>query len=120
MEALYLRIVSLAMFLSVALGAFGAHALKERVEPYYLAVWEKAVLYQMIHGIALILIVLLSKSNAITEETGKKVFILFSLGILIFSGSLYALVLSGVKTLGAFTPIGGILFLIGWAVLIAG
>lgn len=106
-------------FLSVALGAFGAHALKERLSERYLAIWETAVQYQMFHAVALIAIAILMHPNLLgasgaLSTAGYAILI----GIIIFSGSLFALALSGVGILGAITPIGGVAFLVGWVMLI--
>lgn len=106
-------------FLSVALGAFGAHALKERLTERYLAIWETAVQYQMFHAVALIAIGILLHPNLLGTSgalTGAGYAIL--IGIIIFSGSLFVLALSGVGILGAITPIGGVAFLVGWVLLI--
>lgn len=106
-------------FLAVALGAFGAHALEERLSERYLAIWETAVQYQMFHAIALIAIGILMHPNLLGASgalTGAGYAIL--LGIVIFSGSLFVLALSGVGILGAITPIGGVAFLVGWVLLI--
>lgn len=99
-------------FLGVALGAFGAHALKTRLAPGMLQAWNTGVLYHLIHAVALFALGLFLKtSGAELKITGW----LFFAGILLFSGSLYALALTGIKPLGAITPIGGLCFLAGWA-----
>jgi len=103
---------SISAFLAVALGAFAAHGLKQHLDEYELGIWQTAVDYQMTHSLGLILIGLLAKSFSI--NLNKPGFIMLT-GILIFSGSLYALSLSGIKTLGMITPIGGMCFLIAWA-----
>lgn len=103
-------------FLGVALGAFGAHGLRARVTPDMLAVWKTAVEYQMYHAFALLVLGLLALPGRLSTAAGA----LFLAGIVLFSGSLYALVLSGVRVLGAITPFGGVCFLIGWVVLAAG
>ncbi|PPE73877.1 DUF423 domain-containing protein [Solimonas fluminis] len=104
-------------FFAVALGAFGAHALKERLTPDLLAVWRTAVEYHFYHALALLAVGLLARqlqpSGALTAAG-----VCFALGVLLFSGSLYALALSGVRVLGAVTPFGGLLFLAGWACLV--
>lgn len=104
-------------FLGVGFGAFGAHALKARLSPELLAVYRTAVEYQFWHALALLAVGLLAltRPGALLVASGW----CFTLGILIFSGSLYALALSGVRVLGAITPIGGLLFLAGWALLTA-
>jgi len=103
---------SISAFIAVALGAFAAHGLKQHFGEYELGIWQTAVDYQMTHSLGLILIGLLAKSFSI--NLNKPGFIMLA-GILIFSGSLYALSLSGIKTLGMITPIGGMCFLIAWA-----
>lgn len=106
-------------FLAVAFGAFGAHALKERLSDRYLAIWETAVQYQMFHAIALIAIGILLHPNLLGASgllSGAGYAIL--IGIIIFSGSLFVLALSGIGILGAITPIGGVAFLVGWVLLI--
>lgn len=102
-------------FLGVAFGAFGAHALKARLSPELLAVWKTAVEYQFYHALALVLVALIAAQRPSIALTNAG--ICFALGVLIFSGSLYALALSGVRWLGALTPIGGLLLLLGWALL---
>jgi len=102
-------------FLGVAAGAFGAHALKSQLEPSALAVFDTAVRYQIIHALAL-----LASSWAIQQWPGRIAnasAIFFIVGIVLFSGSLYALSLSGVHLLGALTPIGGLFQLLGWLAL---
>ena len=98
-------------FLAVAFGAFGAHGLKARVPADLLAVWQTGVTYQFFHALALILLAIWMRQAGVDAFTPLW---FFSLGILIFSGSLYVLVLSGVKMFGAITPIGGVFFLVGW------
>lgn len=105
-------------FLAVALGAFGAHALKARLSADMLAVWRTAVEYHFYHALALLLVGLLMRSapSAPLSASGA----CFATGILLFSGSLYVLALSGVRVLGAITPLGGLFFLAGWACLFYG
>lgn len=99
-------------FLSVALGAFGAHALKTIVQPEQLSVWNTAVFYQISHTLAILAVAALS--SFICTKWAKRSIVLFMLGILLFSGSLYALVLVGIGKLGIITPIGGTCFLLAW------
>ncbi len=101
-------------FLAVALGAFGAHALSETLEPRYLEIFKTGVQYQFYHAFALFVVAWASQANWIHVRLIKTAGWAFLLGIVIFSGSLYVLALSGVKTWGAVTPFGGVLFLIGW------
>ncbi|MBU8880994.1 DUF423 domain-containing protein [Bacillus sp. FJAT-29790] len=104
-------------FLSVALGAFGAHGLEKSVEPKYLEIWKTGVNYQMFHAIGLLIIgVLLGKLPASTLLSWSGWCML--IGIILFSGSLYALTLTKVGVLGAITPLGGISFLAAWVLLI--
>lgn len=104
-------------FIGVVLGAFGAHALKGRLDPSLLAVWQTAVVYQFHHALALLAVGLLLRGTQAPLPLLNAAGLLFSGGILLFSGSLYALCLSGVRVLGAITPLGGLLFLAGWACL---
>ncbi|MGE4234179.1 MAG: DUF423 domain-containing protein [Bacteriovoracia bacterium] len=112
---LFISIGALLGFLSVALGAFAAHFLKEKLDPYMLEVFKTGVLYQFFHALAIILVGILS---VVYPQISLKICgVLFFLGILFFSGSLYVLSISNIKILGAITPIGGVLFLAGWIVL---
>ena len=114
---LFFALGALSAFLGVTAGAFGAHALKSRLAPDMLAVFEVAVRYQMYHAFALIVC-----AWAVTKWPGMLVNTsgwLFVAGTIVFSGSLYALSLSGVRWLGAITPIGGVAFLVGWICLAA-
>lgn len=106
-----IAIGAVSAFISVAMGAFGAHALSKTLDERMLAVFHTGAQYQMYHALALIGFgVWFGQHPASSALPGW----LFALGTLIFSGSLYALALSGVKVLGAITPIGGVMFLIGW------
>jgi uncharacterized membrane protein YgdD (TMEM256/DUF423 family) len=103
-------------FLSVALGAFGAHSLKNVLDEYGKSIYEKAVIYQMFHTLALLAVGLmqhLSKESSFSIAGWG-----FLIGILLFSGTLYLLAVSGIKWLGAITPLGGIAFLVGWVSLL--
>jgi len=103
--------------LAVAMGAFGAHALKERLDEYSLGVYEKAVFYHFIHALGILLISLLGRTGAVSASGEARAAWLLAVGILLFSGSLYALAISGTRILGAITPFGGIAFIAGWLVL---
>jgi uncharacterized membrane protein YgdD (TMEM256/DUF423 family) len=112
MSILLFRIAAALCFLAVALGAFGAHSLKQTLEMHsMLDVWNKAVLYHFIHAIALLTLSLFGAAN-------RGAWWLLFAGILIFSGSLYVLALTSVRWLGAITPFGGLCFLAGWAWLV--
>ncbi|MFQ5629763.1 MAG: DUF423 domain-containing protein [bacterium] len=102
--------------LSVALGAFGAHALKETLDVYSKEIYEKAVLYQMFHALALLAVGILQKfyPQMSLHISGWG----FAIGILLFSGSLYVLAVTNAKWLGAITPFGGLAYLAGWGWLI--
>ena len=97
--------------IAVAAGAFAAHGLRERLETHALEVFETGARYHMYHALAMILAALVATSGARTAGW------IFQGGIVLFSGSLYALALTEVKWLGAITPIGGLAFLAGWAAL---
>ncbi|WNG35072.1 DUF423 domain-containing protein [Archangium minus] len=99
-------------FLSVAAGAFGAHALRARLAPDLLTIFETGARYHMYHSLGLLAIGLLSQLRPSPLLNGAGWAMLA--GILLFSGSLYALALSGVRALGAITPLGGVGFLVGW------
>lgn len=105
------------MALGVALGAFGAHGLKSRLDTYSLSVYEKAVFYHFIHALGILLVALLTRTGAISVAAQARVGWLLLAGIILFSGSLYALAISGIRILGAITPIGGIAFIAGWLLL---
>src|SRR3954468_24331066 len=106
---------ALAGFAGVAFGAFGAHGLRGRLTPEMLAVFETGVRYQMYHALALLLVAALAARTPGTTIAAAGW--LFIAGIVIFSGSLYLLAVTGVTVLGAITPIGGVAFLAGWALL---
>ena len=106
------RIAAALCFVAVALGAFGAHALKATLQSTgMLEVWNKAVLYHFLHAIALVALALNGAGN-------RAAYFLLVAGILLFSGSLYAMALTNIRWLGAMTPLGGLCFLAGWAWLI--
>ena len=112
----YLMIGAISGCLVVVMGAFGAHTLKDILDDYGKSIYNKAVLYHMFHSIALLILGLINK---IQPEI--QLFIVgwsFLFGIILFSGSLYILAITGIKPLGMITPIGGILFIIGWVLLV--
>jgi len=113
---IWIKIGSLLMFLGVALGAFGAHALKDQLTGHYLDVYKSAVLYHFIHALGLLIIGGLFLQNHDPKIHLAGTFIL--LGIILFSGSLYILSITQIKWLGAITPLGGLSFLIGWGILL--
>ena len=103
--------------LAVGMGAFGAHALKGRLDEYSLSVYEKAVFYHFIHALGIVLISVLARTGGVSVAGGARAAWLLAIGILLFSGSLYALAISGARILGAVTPFGGVAFIIGWIIL---
>ncbi len=116
MDRLFLLVGSLLAGLAVALGAFGAHALRERLGADLLNTFETAVRYQMYHALALLAVgLILSRfpSSAFIPASGW----LFVAGIILFSGSLYLLCFTGARWLGAITPLGGVAFILGWLAL---
>lgn len=115
MQRWALLVAAVAGFLAVGLGAFAAHGLRDVLSAEYLTVFQTGVHYQMVHALALLAVgMLLQKSPARSLRIAAWS---FTLGILLFSGSLYALTLSGVRSLGMITPFGGVAFLVGWAAL---
>lgn len=115
MDRLFFRLGAVSGFIAVAAGAFGAHALRVRLTPDHLAVFETAARYQMYHSLGL-----LAVGWAVTRRPGRLVEWagwLFVVGTVLFSGSLYALSLTGTRWLGAITPFGGAAFLGGWLCL---
>ena len=106
--------------LSVILGAFGAHALRGRLDDYAMGIYEKAVFYQFVHALGILILPLFARAGALTESSAAWVCGLLLAGILIFSGSLYTLALTGVRTFGAITPIGGLSFIAAWFLLAYG
>jgi uncharacterized membrane protein YgdD (TMEM256/DUF423 family) len=115
MDRLFMALGSLSALIAVAAGAFGAHALRARLSPEYLAVFETAARYQMYHALAL-----LAVAWAVTRWPGPLAVWagwLFVTGTVLFSGSLYILALTGTRWWGAVTPLGGVAFLAGWLCL---
>ena len=107
-----LLLAALLGFTGVGLGAFAAHGLKGQLSAEYLAVFQTGVHYQMLHALALLALA------ALWQRLGGRLLtaagVCFCVGILLFSGSLYALTLSGISALGMITPVGGLMFLAGW------
>lgn len=113
MDRLWLILGAANAFISVATGAFAAHGLRARVTPEMVAVFETGARYQMYHALGLLALGLYSlhRPGGLVDAAGWAMLA----GIVIFSGSLYALSVSGVRVLGAITPFGGLAFLLGWA-----
>lgn len=114
-ERLLVIVAGAAMLTGVAAGAFGAHGLRQILPPDMLAIWQTAVLYQIVHALGILAIALLMPrfGTGILGWAGGAMVI----GIVMFSGSLYALALTGNRFLGAITPIGGAAFLLAWALV---
>jgi uncharacterized membrane protein YgdD (TMEM256/DUF423 family) len=115
MSQLFFALGALSGFLAVGAGAFGAHALRARLTPDSLAIFETAARYQMYHALALLAVAWAASRSSIS--TAEWAGWLFLVGTVLFSGSLYALALTGVRWLGAITPLGGLAFLAGWICL---
>lgn len=111
----FLMLAAFFGFTGVGLGAFAAHGLKNRLSPEYLAIFHTGVLYQLVHALALLGVAVLAAQlpGRLVTWAGFS----FALGVLLFSGSLYILTLTGFSKLGIITPFGGLAFLVGWALL---
>jgi uncharacterized membrane protein YgdD (TMEM256/DUF423 family) len=117
MTQIFFTIAAIFGGLSVAAGAFGAHALREKVSERMLQIFDTGARYQLYHALALLLVAILTSP---VETPPTTLFIsawLFIIGVTIFSGSLYVLSLTGIKSLGAITPLGGLSLMAGWAAL---
>ena len=111
----WVKIAGILGFIGVLAGAFGAHALKARLTPELLHAWNTGVQYQLVHALALLAMGLFAKAG--TWKVGW-IGRFFLAGVILFSGSLYVLSVTGIKIFGAITPLGGICFLIGWGLLV--
>jgi uncharacterized membrane protein YgdD (TMEM256/DUF423 family) len=105
---------SILMALGVMLGAFGAHALKDRLDAYSLDVYQKAVFYHFIHALGILIV---ARTSGLTQSATTTVCALLLAGIVLFSGSLYLLAVTGTRALGAVTPFGGLAFIAAWLLL---
>jgi len=108
---------ALALAVAVMLGAFGAHGLRGRLDQYSLGIYERAVFYHFVHALGLLVVPLFAKVGLVAPQAGTWVCVLLAAGIVLFSGSLYLLAVTGVRILGAVTPIGGLAFIAAWLVL---
>ncbi len=113
---MWIKIAATFMFLGVAFGAFGSHALRGKLDNYSLDVYRTAVLYHLIHAMGIFIVAYLSSLTQDPKIHWAGIFL--AAGILLFSGSLYLLAITGQKWLGAITPLGGLSFLIAWGLLI--
>ena len=110
-------IAAVFLALAVGLGAFGAHGLKARLDAYHLDIYKTAVLYHFLHALGMLIVSVLPKTGTFSPESANSVCWLLAAGILIFSGSLYLLAVTGVDKLGAITPFGGVAFILAWLLL---
>jgi uncharacterized membrane protein YgdD (TMEM256/DUF423 family) len=110
-------IAALGLGVGVMLGAFGAHALRTRLDAYSMSVWERAVFYHFVHMLGLLVVPLLERSGSLSRGAREWVCWLLLAGVVLFCGSLYLLALTGVRALGAVTPLGGICFIAAWLLL---
>jgi len=108
---------AILLALAVAIGAFGAHGLQGRLDAYSMGVYEKAVFYHFIHALGMLAVPLLVHAGIISATAGKWTGWLLLAGIVLFSGSLYILAITGARTLGAVTPFGGASFIAAWVTL---
>ena len=115
MDRLFATLGSISALIAVAAGAFGAHALRARLAPDLLAVFETGARYQMYHALGLLAVAWIASRSP--SPLAAWAWWLFVLGTLLFSGSLYALALSGIRIFGAITPLGGLAFMAGWLCL---
>ncbi len=114
----YLSIAAGSGMLAVVLGAFGAHALRTQLDARAMGIFETAVEYHFAHSLALLAVALLHRSAVSPRLLGFAA-IAFSLGLVLFSGSLYLLSVTGIRWLGVITPFGGLAFIAGWSLLLA-
>jgi uncharacterized membrane protein YgdD (TMEM256/DUF423 family) len=110
-------IAAVFLALAVGLGAFGAHGLKARLDANHLDIYKTAVLYHFLHALGMLVVSVMPKTGTLSPESANSVCWLLAAGILIFSGSLYLLAVTGVDMLGAITPIGGVAFIVAWLLL---
>jgi uncharacterized membrane protein YgdD (TMEM256/DUF423 family) len=108
---------ALLLGLAVMFGAFGAHALRGRLDAYSMGVYERAVFYHFVHALGLLVVPLVARAGWVSAAVASWVCVLLLAGIVVFSGSLYALAMTGVRSLGAITPIGGMAFVLAWLLL---
>jgi uncharacterized membrane protein YgdD (TMEM256/DUF423 family) len=118
MEAMnWSAIAAIFLALAVILGAFGAHGLRGRLDAYSMGLWEKAVFYHVVHALGMLLVSALPRTQTFPSNAASNVCWLLSIGVLIFSGSLYLLAVTGVRSLGMITPLGGVSFIAAWLLL---
>lgn len=106
-----------ALALAVIIGAFGAHALRGRLDDYSLNVYERAVMYHFFHALGMLIVSILPRTGTLSAGSAAWVCGLLLAGIVLFCGSLYVLAITGVRALGAITPVGGVCFIAAWVLL---
>jgi len=119
MKPLLYSLAALSMAIGVGCGAFGAHGLRDIISTQDMQIWEKAVFYQLIHSLAALML-LVTPHTICDEQKSTRCSALFLIGTLIFSGSLYTLVLTNMRWLGAITPLGGTCFIVSWILVAMG
>ncbi|HEX5432376.1 MAG TPA: DUF423 domain-containing protein [Bryobacteraceae bacterium] len=107
----------IVLALAVIIGAFGAHGLKGRLDAYSMTIYERAVMYHFFHALGMLIVSAILSAGLLSRSAGNWVCGLLLAGVILFSGSLYALALTGNRMLGAITPIGGLSFIAAWVVL---
>src|ERR1700693_2127958 len=110
-------VAAIMLALAVCIGAFGAHGLQARLDTYSMGIYEKGVFYHFIHALGMLAVPLLVRAGLISNSAGNWAGWLLLAGIVLFSGSLYVLAITGVRALGAITPFGGVSFIAAWLVL---
>jgi len=108
---------AILLALAVILGAFGAHGLRGRLDDYSMSVYEKAVFYHFVHALGILVVSILPRTGTFSASAAGTVCAILLAGVVIFSGSLYLLAVTGNRMLGAITPIGGLAFIVGWLLL---
>ncbi|HVX67002.1 MAG TPA: DUF423 domain-containing protein [Bryobacteraceae bacterium] len=113
----FTALAAAALGLAVALGAFGAHGLRSRLDAYQMGLWEKAVFYHFVHALGMLVVSALPKAGLLSRPAAFWICLLLAAGVVLFSGSLYVLAVSGIRTLGALAPVGGLAWIVGWVLL---
>lgn len=108
---------ALLLMVAVGAGAFGAHGLRGRLDAYALQIYEKAVFYQITHALGIILVGVIAQCGVVSDSVSGRVALMLLVGVLLFSGSLYLLAVTGIRWLGAITPLGGSAFILAWGYL---
>lgn len=115
--ARWIGIGALMLLIAVAAGAFGAHGLRGRLDAYALQIYEKAVFYHVTHALGIVLVGVIAQCAVLSDAAAGRIALMLLVGVLLFSGSLYLLAVTGIRWLGAITPLGGSLFILAWGYL---